>query len=128
MARPMKKRRICAKPRFDVFGPLNSVKRNYIFMTLEEYETIRLIDHNDLTQEEAADFMEVARTTVQSIYSSARTKIADSLVNGKSIKIEGGNYRFCENPIHDENCFNRGRRRGAGKGRMQGQGRGKNRP
>ena len=117
MARPKKARRICEKPKYNVFGPLRSSKKDFIFMTLEEYEAIRLIDHLNLTQEEAAELMEVARTTVQSIYSSGRALIADSLVNGKTIKIEGGNYRFCDNTEHDEYCFRRRQGRGFGRQR-----------
>lgn len=64
-------------------------------MSLEEFETIRLIDNNNLTQEETANFMGIARTTVQGIYDDARKKIADAIVNGKVLKIEGGNYSLC---------------------------------
>ena len=45
-------------------------------MTVDEYESIRLIDLEGLTQEEAALQMEVGRSTVQSIYNSARRKLA----------------------------------------------------
>ena len=64
-------------------------------MTVEEYEVIRLIDMEGLMQEECAKRMNVARTTVQRIYAEAR-KIAESLVLGKILKIEGGNYELCE--------------------------------
>jgi predicted DNA-binding protein (UPF0251 family) len=65
-------------------------------MTVDEYETIRLIDLEGFTQEECANKMGVGRTTVQGIYSRARKKIAESLVNGKVLLIEGGEYRLCE--------------------------------
>lgn len=98
MARPMKRRRICCLPESDRFGPLNlSAKAtNHINMTLDEYETIRLIDLENFTQEECAKQMEVARTTVQGIYTEARRKLAESLVNGKVLSIEGGEYRLCD--------------------------------
>lgn len=115
MARPIKARKICERPKINVFGPINYPKTSYVFMTLEEYETIRLIDHNNMTQEECANFMEVARTTVQGIYDDARKKIADVLINGKILKIEGGNYRFCDNDEHGRHCgtsFRGGRNRG----------------
>ena len=67
-------------------------------MTVEEYETIRLIDLEGLTQEECAESMNVAQTTVQRIYNDARRKLAHSLVNGAVLKIEGGNYKLCDEP------------------------------
>ena len=65
MARPYKARRICSVPTIDTFGPLNQEMDSAVELTLEEYETIRLIDWLDCTQEECADQMGVARTTVQ---------------------------------------------------------------
>jgi predicted DNA-binding protein (UPF0251 family) len=64
-------------------------------MTIDEYETIRLIDMEGMTQEECAEQMSVARTTVQRMYFEARKKIAESLVNGKVLKITGGDFRLC---------------------------------
>ena len=65
-------------------------------MTLDEYEAIRLMDLENLQQEQAAAQMGVARTPVQLIYNNARRKLADCLVNGKRLVISGGNYRLCE--------------------------------
>jgi predicted DNA-binding protein (UPF0251 family) len=65
-------------------------------MTVDEYETIRLIDLQGFTQEECASQMKIARTTVQGIYNEARKKLADSLVNGKVLQIEGGTYQLCD--------------------------------
>ncbi len=69
---------------------------NAIAMTVEEYESIRLIDHEGFTQEECAGCMEIARTTVQLIYNEARKKLAASLVEGKPLLISGGNYQLCD--------------------------------
>jgi len=63
---------------------------------VDEYETLRLIDLEGLKQEECALRMNIARTTVQGIYNTARKKIAESLVNGKVLRIEGGNYEICD--------------------------------
>ena len=65
-------------------------------MTLDEYETIRLIDLEEYTQHECAKQMNISRTTVAEIYKSARYKMADSVVNGKQLLITGGNYQFCD--------------------------------
>ena len=69
-------------------------------MGRDEYEAIRLIDLGGLQQEQAAAQMGVARTTVQAIYNSARRKIADCVVNGKALRIEGGDVEVCEKRAH----------------------------
>lgn len=98
MPRPRKCRRVCCLPENSRFGPLDQRANNDIFliMKVDEYEAIRLIDLDGLTQEECAQQMNVARTTVQSIYIAARRKLAESLVNGKVLRIEGGEYQLCE--------------------------------
>lgn len=97
MPRPCKKRRICAKPSCKRFGPQGVVHQGgNVTMTLEEYECIRLMDHEGLTQEQCARQMKVARTTIQGIYSSARRKLAQCLVNGDTLHLEGGNFILCE--------------------------------
>ncbi|HHW31777.1 MAG TPA: DUF134 domain-containing protein [Clostridiaceae bacterium] len=98
MPRPMKWRKICCLPERSMFGPLdaNLGEKNYIKMTVDEYEAIRLIDLEGFTQEECSKQMNVARTTVQGIYVEARKKLAESLVNGKVLLIEGGEYRLCD--------------------------------
>ena len=98
MARPIKCRKVCCLPDSNQFGPLNAPKilDNFVTMTVEEYETIRLIDLQGFMQEECAEQMNIARTTVQRIYNDARKKLAESLVNGKTLKIEGGDYRLCD--------------------------------
>ena len=63
-------------------------------MSIDEYESIRLIDYEGLNQEECAKSMDVARTTVTSIYDSARKKLAQLLVEGKTLCISGGAYRI----------------------------------
>lgn len=80
------------------FGPLERTfeERRTIVMTVDEYETIRLIDLEGFSQEECANLMDVARTTAQAIYNSARVKIAESLVNGTKLYINGGDYVLCE--------------------------------
>ena len=97
MAGPRKCRRVCSMPKSTVFLPENPEPgAAEVNLTIEEYETIRLIDWVGLTQEECSDFMQVARTTVQQIYWDARKKIAQTLVQGAVLRIRGGNYELCE--------------------------------
>lgn len=97
MARPMKGRTVCCLPERNKFGPLDLPvnAENRVIMTIDEYEAIRLIDLEGFTQEECAMQMNVARTTIQGIYSEARKKLAKLLVEGKMLSIEGGEYRLC---------------------------------
>lgn len=95
MPRPPKCRRVCAMPRHKGFAPLTGGAEETVVMTVEEYETIRLISLEGCTQEQCARQMQIARTTVQSIYGSAKTKMADALVNGKQLTVSGGNYTLC---------------------------------
>ena len=109
MGRPMKWRKVCSLPESTKFGPLDitSDKDNCVSMTVDEYETIRLIDLEGFNQEQCAAKMNIGRTTVQGIYIEARRKLAESLVNGKILRIEGGEYRLCE----EEGCGQGCRRR-----------------
>ena len=90
MPRPQKKRYVCREPDIRDFGPENP--RGQISLSVDEYESIRLIDLENYTQEECAEQMCVSRTTVQGVYDAARKKIADALVNGKCLQIGGGDY------------------------------------
>lgn len=98
MPRPRKGRKVCCLPESNLFGPLNAVinQEDLVLMLVDEYETIRLIDLQGFTQEECAEQMHIARTTVQRMYNDARKKLAESLVNGKVLRIEGGDYELCE--------------------------------
>lgn len=112
MPRPRKCRKVCCLPESNLFGPLNNpnLEDEIIVMTVDEYETIRLIDLEGMTQEECAEKMNVARTTVQRIYNDARKKLAKSLVNGNVLKIIGGDYQLCdknESLFAGEGCHKR---------------------
>lgn len=98
MPRPRKCRRVCCMPGVTLYGPLSGFSEDaaLIVMSVEEYESIRLIDLEGLTQEECAEQMQVARATVQNMYKEARLKIADSFVNGRIIKIEGGDFQLSD--------------------------------
>jgi len=96
--RPRKWRNVCTLPEYNRFGPLGvgAGQREAVTMSVDEYETIRLIDIEGFTQEMCAKQMNVARTTIQGIYEVARRKVADTLVNGKVLLIEGGEYLLCD--------------------------------
>jgi predicted DNA-binding protein (UPF0251 family) len=115
MPRPRKCRKVCCMPGSTLYGPLNgfSGEQEYIVMTVEEYETIRLIDLEGFNQEECAEKMQVARATVQNIYKTARLKISDSLVNGRILKIEGGDFQLYEDKEQGCGCPRCGRKMGA---------------
>ncbi len=96
MPRPCKRRRICAMPGCRRFGPTDGADGRETVMTIDEYETVRLIDLEGMTQEECAARMNVARTTAQAIYAGARAKLAECLVNGSTLLIDGGDYVLCD--------------------------------
>ncbi|WP_429148551.1 DUF134 domain-containing protein [Anaerotaenia torta] len=101
MPRPRKHRRVCSHPRCTSFKPCGGSEQG-ITMTLDEYEVIRLIDLEGLTQEQCAEQMEVARTTVQAIYTNARKILAQCIVEGRPLQIGGGDVLFCEH--HNASC------------------------
>lgn len=104
MARPRKWRQVCFLPEQARFGPLEGACKedDFVSMTIEEYETIRLMDKENFTQEKCAIQMNIARTTVQQLYNTGREKLAESLVRGKILIIEGGVYKLCNG--QKENC------------------------
>ena len=96
MSRPQKCRRVCFLPGVTYFKPagipLRVLEENQLL--LEEIEAIRLKDSEHLKQEECAKKMGISRPTFQRILALARKKIADSIINGKALRIEGGNYKL----------------------------------
>ncbi len=106
MARPTKWRKIEHIPAIPYFVPSESdvaeLPENNL--KLEELEAIRLKDLEGLEQGECAERMEVSRPTFQRILLSAREKVADSLINGKMIRIEGGNFTRNICPIQCKDC------------------------
>ena len=82
----------------------NSAKPETVFLHLEEYEAIRLCDHEMLNHSQAAAMMAVSRPTLTRIYSRARRKIAETLVIGKQIIIEGGKIYFDSEWYSCEEC------------------------
>ncbi|RDU25123.1 DUF134 domain-containing protein [Anaerosacchariphilus polymeriproducens] len=106
MARPTKWRKIEHIPVIPYFVPSETdvAELPENILKLEELEAIRLKDLEGLEQGDCAERMEVSRPTFQRILLSAREKLADSLVNGKMIRIEGGNFTRNICPIRCLDC------------------------
>ena len=104
MPRPRKCRKVCYFPQTLEFAPVGDRKEEVIILTIDEYETIRLIDKEGLSQEQCGEQMEVSRTTVQLVYSAARKKLADALVDGCLLRIEGGEYQLCNGEKASHSC------------------------
>ena len=97
MPRPRKCRKVCHMPKVCNFVPVGQDEnQTAVVLTVDEFEAIRLIDEQGFSQEECSSYMQVARTTAQAIYNTARAKIATALVEGMPLRIEGGDYRLCE--------------------------------
>lgn len=109
MPRPAKAKRVCCIPEKRHFHCLDCPDNSKSHaLTLEEFETLRLIDYQCFTQEECAAHMGTARTTVQRLYNSARQKMAAFLVEGGDLTVEGGCYQICDGGNPDcENCKKR---------------------
>lgn len=103
--RPRKCRKICQLPQTREFFPAgDSSCETAVILTVDEYEAIRLIDKHGFSQEECSTYMQVARTTVQMIYNSARKKLASALVDGLPLRIEGGDYQLCDGNEEFHGC------------------------
>lgn len=97
MPRPVKCRKVCHFPQTREFCPTQGCSgKSPVILTVDEYETIRLIDKEGMSQVQCSEFMQVARTTVQRVYESARKKLADAIVDGRYLRIEGGDFWLCE--------------------------------
>ena len=96
MPRPTKWRRVDRIPEVTYFKPVGTPLRalEEVRLSVEEAEAIRLKDLEGLEQEECAERMGVSRPTFHRVLGSARQKVADALLNGKAIRIEGGNFEM----------------------------------
>jgi predicted DNA-binding protein (UPF0251 family) len=65
-----------------------------VILNVDEFEAIRLADLENLYQEQAAEKMKVSRPTFGRIIDSAHKKVAEALVKGKALKIEGGEFEM----------------------------------
>lgn len=106
MPRPCKCRRIRCDPAYTYFKPrgIPVTELDEVILKLDELEAIRLADIESLYHEKAAKKMKVSRQTFDRILLKARAIIADAIVNGKAIKIEGGNIMGNERKFQCSDC------------------------
>ena len=86
LTRPTKCRRVCRFPETLGFSTMEETLGEPVILTVDKYETVRLIDKEGLSKEDCGVRLGVGRTTVQKIYEKAIRKIADALVLGRSLK------------------------------------------
>jgi len=96
VTRPPKNRRVACLPAVDFFKPAGTPLRSLeeVRLSVEEMEALRLKDLAGLEQIPAAAEMNVSRPTFQRVLASARRKVADALLNGKAVRIEGGAFEI----------------------------------
>ncbi|OGL40703.1 MAG: hypothetical protein A2042_06875 [Candidatus Schekmanbacteria bacterium GWA2_38_11] len=94
MPRPRKCRLVCSFPQSNYFKPRGIPLRElqHVILTIDEHEAIKLADLEGMEQEEAAREMNISRQTFGRILINAHKKIGDAIVNGKALKIEGGDF------------------------------------
>lgn len=102
MPRPKKQRRVCFLPQYTEFHAKKGSTAMRVTMTVEEYEAIRLIDYLGFTQEMCAAKMKISRGSVQQLYFDARRKLAQFLIDGLSLRIDGGDYDLCQGLLRCE--------------------------
>jgi predicted DNA-binding protein (UPF0251 family) len=86
-----------------VYG-IRGRKSNEVILHLEEYEAIRLLDYQNLTQEQAAVHMDISRPTLTRIYEEARNKVATAFVEGRDLIFRGGDIYFDKNWFKCQDC------------------------
>lgn len=107
MPRPKKMKKVCFSPEYGLFKPSGAAirKSDIIELQLDELEAVRLADFEEIYQEEAASAMDTSRPTFTKLLASAHKKIAQALLEGKALKIGGGNVEICNGRIfYCEDC------------------------
>lgn len=106
MPRPPKCRKVEFIPRHTYFKPagIPLVLLEEVSLTVEEVEAIRLKDLEGNEQEACAERMEVSRPTFHRILESARKKIAEALIQGKAIRVEGGTFKIKDRSVRCNAC------------------------
>ncbi len=109
MARPRKPRRVAFLPGVTYFKPRGIPLRllEEVQLSMEELEALRLKDLEGLEQEQGAERMGVSRPTFQRILEKAHRCVAEALVLGKALRIEGGDYEVVPMQLHCRHCNHR---------------------
>jgi predicted DNA-binding protein (UPF0251 family) len=96
MVRPRKDRTVAFNPEISYFKPrgIPLFDLEEVCLTVDEREALRLSDLLGMSHEQAGLQMGVSRATFGRIIQRARNAVADALINGKAINVEGGNYRI----------------------------------
>ncbi|MBW3013535.1 DUF134 domain-containing protein [Candidatus Woesearchaeota archaeon] len=116
MPRPRILRRVRCEPNINYFKPAGVPVRalEQVELTVDEFEAVRLKDLEGMEQSDAAEKMNISQPTFHRLILSARKKIADAIVNGKAIKVEGGSYQTVRPGLG----MGRGRRRRGRRGSL----------
>ena len=106
MARPQSDRLVHEPPLFSGFKPIGVRGQDLgqILLKLDEFEALRLADQVGLSHAEAAEEMEISRSTFTRLIEKARKKIADFIIQGKILTIEGGSIHFRNNILKCQGC------------------------
>ena len=106
MPRPQDDRIVHEPPLFTDFKPVGVKGQDLeqVLLTLDEFEAFRLADYNGMSHAEAAEEMEISRSTFTRLIEKARKKVADLIIQGRMLTIEGGSVHFRNNIIRCQNC------------------------
>lgn len=106
MARPQIKRKICVPPKMIGFKPYGFTlcEIETIKLTYEGYESIRLVNYEMLSHEQAAEQMNISRPTLTRVYNKALKIVASAMIECKAIEIKGGNYHFEQEWFRCKKC------------------------
>jgi uncharacterized protein len=107
MARPQKNRKLCNPPKMQGFKPfgLAMCETELVIMHFDEFECFKLVNYDNLSQDEAAELLNVSRPTLTRIYNKALQKIALSFTEGRAIIIHGGKIEFDRDWYKCIKCF-----------------------
>jgi len=102
MVRPQKRRRVRFDPKISYFKPrgIPMMELTEVTLAVDELEALRLADLLGLSHEDAGAKMGVSRATFGRIVQKARKTMADALVNGRAVQVEGGNYIMEEKAMY----------------------------